>query len=85
MRGVGDKELTNIANRLERAILARGPDFTPPRLLPLIRSGVIYTSYQPSRNQVPRLAERIASIARQLEPKHWLLIVIEHEYVEVYN
>ena len=54
-------------------------------LLSLVRNGVNYISYQPSKNEISRLAERIASIANQLEPKPGLLIVIEHEYIEVYN
>jgi len=50
-----------------------------------VRNGVIYISYQPSKNEIPRLAERIALIAGQLEPKPRLLIVIEHEYIEIYD
>ncbi len=84
-RGISDKELVNIANKLERTILTRDTDFTTPSLLSLARNGVIYISYQPSKNEIPRLAERIASIANQLEPKPGLLIVIEHGYIEVYD
>ncbi len=84
-RGIGDRELINMANELERTILTRDADFTAPSLLPLIRHGVIYISYQPSKNEIQRLAKRIASIANQLEPKLGLLIVIEHEYTEVYD
>ncbi len=85
IRGISDKELVNIANELERIILTRDADFTVPSLLSLIRYGVIYISYQPSKNEIQRLAERIASMANQLEPKPGLLIVIEHEYIEVYD
>ena len=84
-RGISDKELVNTANKLEMTILTRDTDFTAPSLLSLARNGVIYISYQPSKNEIPRLAERIASIANQLEPKPGLLIVIEHEYIEIYD
>jgi len=84
-RGISDGELISIANKLERTILTRDIDFTTPSLLSLARNGVIYISYQPSKNEILRLAGRIASIAGQLEPKPRLLIVIEHEYVEVYD
>jgi len=56
-----------------------------PGLLSLIRHGVIYVSYQPSKNEIQRLAERIASIVNQLEPEPGLLVVIEHEYIEVHD
>ncbi len=84
-RGISDRELVNIANKLERTILTRDADFTAPSLLSLIRHGVIYISYQPSKNEIQKLAERIASIVNQLEPRPGLLIVIEHEYIEVYD
>ncbi len=69
IRGVSDRELIDIANKLERTILTRDSDFTKPSLLSMTRNGVIYISYQPSKNEMPRLARRIASIANQLEPK----------------
>jgi len=84
-RGISDRELIDIANEHERVILTRDADFTAPSLLPLVRNGVVYISYQPSKNEIPRLAERIALIAGQLEPRPGLLIVIEHEYVEIYD
>ena len=68
-RGVSDRELINIANEHERKILTRDADFTAPSLLSLIRHGVIYITYQPSKNEIQRLAKRIASITSQLEPK----------------
>ena len=85
LRGISDKELINTANELRRTILTRDSDFTMPSLLSLVRNGVIYISYQPSRDEIPSLAKRIASIAKQLEPKPGLLIVIEHEHIEVYG
>ncbi|MEB3788866.1 MAG: DUF5615 family PIN-like protein [Desulfurococcales archaeon] len=84
-RGISDRELVNIANELERIILTRDADFTVPSLLSLIRYGVIYISYQPYKNEIQRLAERIASMANQLEPKPGLLVIIEHEYIEIYD
>ncbi|MCE4614048.1 MAG: DUF5615 family PIN-like protein [Desulfurococcales archaeon] len=84
-RGISDRELANIANELERTILTRDADFTEPSLLPLIRHGVIYISYQPPRKEIQGLAERIASIANQLEPKPELLIIIDHKYIEIYD
>jgi len=84
-RGISDKELISTANRLERTILTRDSDFTIPNLLSLIENGVLYISYQPTKNGIPRLAERIASIARQLEPKRGLLIVVGPGFVEVYD
>ena len=85
IRGISDRELVNIANELERIILTRDADFTVPSLLSLIRYGVIYISYQPSKNEIQKLAERIASMVNQLEPKPGLLVVIEHEYIEIYD
>jgi len=85
IRGISDKELVDIANELERTILTRDSDFTTPSLLSLAGNGVIYISYQFSRDETPRLARRIASIVHQLEPKPRLLIVIEHEHIEVYD
>ncbi|MEB3788255.1 MAG: DUF5615 family PIN-like protein [Desulfurococcales archaeon] len=84
LRGISDKELIDTANRLERTILTRDSDFTTSRLLSQARNGVVYISYQPSRNDIQRLAERIATIAKQIEPKPGLLILIEYEHVEVY-
>ncbi len=85
LRGIGDKELIDTANKLGRTILTRDSDFTTSNFLPLVRNGVIYISYQPSKNEIPMLAERIASIVKQLNPKPRLLIIIEHEHIEVYN
>ena len=65
--------------------MTRDSDFTLPSLLSLIRYGVIYVSYQPSKNEIQKLAERIASIANQLEPKPGLLVVIKHEHIEIYG
>ncbi len=84
-RGITDKELINTANRLGRTILTRDADFTLPSLLSQATHGVIYISYQPPKNEIQRLAERIASLANQLKPKPRLLVVIEHEYIEVYD
>ncbi len=85
IRGISDRELVNIANKLEKTILTRDADFTASSLLPLIRHGVVYISYQPSKNEIQRLAKRIASIANQLEPKPGLLVVIEHKYIEIHD
>ena len=85
LRGIGNKELINTANELGRTILTRDSDFTTSSLLSMVRNGVIYISYQPSRDEISRLAKRIASIIKQLEPKPGLLVVIEHEYIEVYD
>ena len=85
IRGISDKELVKIANDLKRVILTRDADFTTPSLLSLIRYGVIYISYQSSKSEIQRLAERIASVANQLEPKPGLLVIIEHEYIEIYD
>jgi len=84
-RGISDKELISIANRLERTILTRDSDFAIPNLLSLAENGVLFISYQPAKNEMPRLAERIASIASQLEPRRGLLIVMGHEFIEVYD
>ncbi len=70
---------------LGRTILTRDADFTSPSLLSQVTHGVIYISYQPPKNEIQRLAERIASLANQLKPKPRLLVVIEHEYIEVYD
>ena len=84
-RGISDKELINIANNHERVILTRDADFTVPGLLSRIRHGVIYISYQPSKDEIPRLARRIVSIVKQLKPGQDYLIIIEHEYIEIYD
>jgi len=34
---------------------------------------------------MPRLAKRMESIIRQLKPKPGLLVIIEYEYIEVYE
>ena len=85
LRGISDNELINTANELRRTILTRDSDFTTPNLLFSAKNGVIYISYQPSKDEIPKLAERIASIARQLEPKPRLLIIVEHEHTEIYS
>ncbi len=51
----------------------------------MMRSGVVYISYQPSKNEMETLAKRIASIANQLKPKPRLFVIIRHEYIEVYD
>ena len=84
-RGISDQELVRIANRLGRTILTRDSDFTAPHLLSPVKNGVVYISYQPSRNELARLAERIASVVRQLEPKTGLLVIVKHEHIEVYD
>ena len=40
-RGISDKELIDMSNRLGRAILTGDQDFTSPHLLSLVKSGVI--------------------------------------------
>ncbi len=84
MRGVSDQELARIASQLGRTILTRDSDFTTPHLLSLAQHGVVYISCQPSKDELPRLAKRIATIARQLEPKPRLLVIVERGYMEVY-
>ena len=51
-RGISNQELMNMANRLERTILARDSDFTKQSFLTQARNGMIYISYQPSKNEV---------------------------------
>ena len=84
-RGISDKELINIANSLKRTILTRDSDFTIPNLLSLIENGVLYISFQPLWNEMQGLADMIAFIARRLEPRRGLLIVVDREFVEVYD
>jgi len=38
VRGISDKELVDIANKLERTILTRDLDFTTPSLLSLVKT-----------------------------------------------
>ena len=85
VRGISDKELVDIANKLERAILTRGSDFATPSLLSLVRNGVIYIAYSLTRDEVSRLAKRVESIIRQLEPRPGLLVVIEYGHIEIYS
>jgi len=85
VRGISDKELVDIANKLGRTILTRDSDFTTPSLLSLVKNGVIYIAYHFTRDEVPRLAKRIESITGQLEPRPGLLVIIEYEYIEVYD
>jgi len=74
-----------MANELGRTMPTRDSDFTTFSLLSLARNRVIYISYQPSKNEIPRLAERIASVIKQLQPKLGLFIVVERKYIEVYD
>lgn len=85
LRGISDKELINTANEFELTILTRDSDFTTLSLLSPSRNGVLYISYQSSRDEIPRLVERIASITKQLKPRSGLLVIIEREHVEVYG
>jgi len=84
-RGISDRELVEMANKLERTVLTRDTDFTAPSLLSLAKNGVIYISCQFSKDETPKVAEKVASIANQLEPKAGLLIVVEHGYIEIYD
>jgi predicted nuclease of predicted toxin-antitoxin system len=84
-RGIDDRELVEISNRLGRAVLTRDHDFTLPYLLSLVKNGVVYISFQPSKNEIPKLAARIAAIADSYEPKPALLIVVGREHVEIYE
>ena len=52
IRGISDRELVDLANRLGRAIPTRDDDFTLPSLLSLTWYGVIYIAYQPRRSDV---------------------------------
>jgi len=84
-RGISDRELVDMANKLDRTILTRDTDFAAPSFLSLVKNGVIYISCQFSKDEIPKIAERIASIANLLEPKAGLLIVVEHNYIEIYD
>jgi len=84
-RGIDDKELIEMSNRLGRVILTRDHDFALPHLLSLVSNGVIYISFQPSKKEIPDLAARIATIARNYKPKPSLLIIIGREHTEIYE
>ena len=84
-RGIDDRELVKISNRLRRAILTRDHDFTLPYLLSLVNNGVIYISFQPSKNEIPDIAARIVTITRNYNPKPALLIIIGRDYTEIYE
>jgi predicted nuclease of predicted toxin-antitoxin system len=84
-RGIDDRGLVEISNRLGRAILTRDHDFTLPYLLSPVKNGVVYISFQPSKNEISELAARIASIVKNYEPKPALLIIIGRERVEIYE
>ena len=85
LRGIGDWELVEVANRLGRAVLTRDADFASPRVLSRARGGVVYISFQPSKGELPLLADRIADLLRRLKLRPGLLVVVEREYVEVYQ
>lgn len=85
LRGASDQELIEMANRLGRAVLTRDSDFAAPNVLSQTRSGVIYISFQPSKDELPLLAGRMATLPRRLEPRPGLLVIIEREYAEVYQ
>ena len=84
-RGISNGELVEISNGLGRAILTRDHDFASPHLLSLVKNGVVYISFQPSKDELPELAARIATIAKNYEPKPALLIIIGREHVEIYG
>jgi len=84
-RGIDDKELVEVSNRLGRAILTRDHDFTMPHLSSLVKNGIIYILFQPSKNEIPEIAARIATITRNYEPKPALLIIIGRDYTEIYE
>ena len=85
LRGINDQELVERANNLERALLTRDSDFTMHHILLKIRNGVIYIAFQPTKSELPSLARRLAILIQELEPKLGLLVVIEHDYIEVYQ
>ena len=82
-RGLGDRELVEVANRLGRAILTRDHDFTIPYFLSLVKNGVIYISYQPSKTEIMELVDRIAVLAKDYNSKPGLLIIVRREYIEI--
>ena len=82
-RGLGGREQVDIANRLGRAILTGYHDFTIPYFLSLVKNGVIYISYQPSKTEIMELVDRIAALAKDYNPKPGLLIIIRREYIEI--
>jgi len=82
-RGLGDRELVEISNRLGRAIPTRDHDFTTPYILSIVKNGVIYISYQPSKTEIMELVDRIAALAKDYNPKPGLLIIIRREYIEI--
>jgi len=65
--------------------LTRGSDLAAPSLLSLVRNGIIYNAYSLARDEVPRLAKRVESVARQLEPRPGLLVIIEYGHIEIYS
>ena len=74
-----------MANELRRTILTRDSDFTTPRILALTMHGVLYIAFQPSKDEVLELAKKIAALAKQLEPRPGLLVMVRREYIEVYR
>ncbi|GBF09062.1 conserved hypothetical protein [Aeropyrum pernix] len=84
-RGISDREVIKIANRLGRVILTRDQDFTMPNLLSLVEFGVIYISYQPSKEEILDIADRIATLTKEYEPKPSLLVIVTRDYTEIYG
>jgi len=76
VRGISDKELVDIANKLERTILTRDLDFITPSLLSLVKNGVIYVAYQFTRDE--RARSEAACARRGGGTFYYLLIASEH-------
>ncbi len=85
IRGINDEEVVNVTNRLGCTILTRDSDYTTPSLRAKAYYGIMYIGYQPLKTEIPELAKRIAQIARNLEPKPGLLIVVTRDLIEIYD
>ncbi|MDK2384506.1 MAG: DUF5615 family PIN-like protein [Candidatus Korarchaeota archaeon] len=84
LRGISDKSVVDVTNRLGYAILTRDSDYTATYFQE-VRQGVVYISYQPIKEEIPELARRIAEISKAREPKPGMLVVLTPHTLEVYE
>ncbi len=75
-RGISDREVVDLANSGERAVVTKDSDFLRVNLRRRLRHGLIYIAEPVRKDNVGKLAGNIAKILEVLEKKPILAIVI---------